>query len=490
MISGSVGKSGARKNLLSAAVDGLFEQVRQSVADNRTEVDIGRQVVDYICEYDQVSSDVGLHLWKIVLEDRQSRHTGLTSAVWTYIREMGGALKTSFGVLVGKSDLMMDVLSRDDLYSVQGVGGEEGYLSRMKQSIGPIYLGLDRTLEPGQSNADADAINAEIGKITRLDAFETTVSVTRKAISELKPDGPSRFNIPVVWLVDEVLARLCQHWFDVPDGHLIKVGGQPSSSQKQELNCPYHYAMPSRYFFSPHPNGYEVKAGQLAGAFLQKATKGYFLGLAKAGQKPKGTLSRFIVEHFADDPDKMASTLVGVMMGFLPTVTGNMLEMFNRWMDHYDPLQRSAFWDLHQQYRETKHSDSQSRLDFLAPYLESALQHNPVPEMIWRVAKESRFQSGSGLGCPVKRGDKVVLGVMSAMHDSGSVYPVFGGYRNRDNAVADSREPVHACPGYEMAMGVMLGMVAGVLEAGSGFDGIWNLYPSNIPKVFELRKDA
>jgi hypothetical protein len=63
----------------------------------------------------------------------------------------------------------------------------------------------------------------------------------------------------------------------------------------------------------------------------------------------------------------------------------------------------------------------------------------------------------------VKAGDKIYLSIVQATQSdlrSGSddVCPIFGGDRSK------SPHPIHACPGFEMGFGILLGIVYGVVD--------------------------
>jgi hypothetical protein len=63
----------------------------------------------------------------------------------------------------------------------------------------------------------------------------------------------------------------------------------------------------------------------------------------------------------------------------------------------------------------------------------------------------------------VQAGDRIVLALVSATQaelaaGGPDVYPIFGGNRRAPSP------PTHACPGYDAAIGVLLGFVAALLE--------------------------
>jgi hypothetical protein len=67
----------------------------------------------------------------------------------------------------------------------------------------------------------------------------------------------------------------------------------------------------------------------------------------------------------------------------------------------------------------------------------------------------------------LKKVDKVSISIASATREDlankiTDVFAVFGGDRR------EHPHPTHACPGYAMGMGVLLGIIAGVMDPGPG----------------------
>jgi hypothetical protein len=92
--------------------------------------------------------------------------------------------------------------------------------------------------------------------------------------------------------------------------------------------------------------------------------------------------------------------------------------------------------------------------------LMQAMQLRPTPELVWRRA----LGGGQALGREVVRpGETVVVALVSAAHQAlakgkPDVSMVFGGPRGGAGA------PTHACPGRGAAMGVLMGLAAGLLD--------------------------
>lgn len=92
----------------------------------------------------------------------------------------------------------------------------------------------------------------------------------------------------------------------------------------------------------------------------------------------------------------------------------------------------------------------------------------PVPDMVWRTARcDHRLGD-----VDVHEGDRIIVGICSGsqadlqagQHD---IFTVFGGSRTPTPAGSGQPAPMHACPGYGMAMGVILGIFSALLDAGT-----------------------
>jgi hypothetical protein len=210
--------------------------------------------------------------------------------------------------------------------------------------------------------------------------------------------------------------------------------------------------------FQPNPGTEAAEAGQLHGQALHAKVQAFVTAHRSAGTTPTAPLGQALFAAIpGSGPDAqglLASTLIGVMMGFLPTVDGNVRGLLYEWMSD------RSLWD-HEGAFLAAEGDAYARAErALRAPLRRTLQLRPVPEVVWRIAlKEHRLGTVT-----VEEGETVVVGIVSAMQearldDVDDVYPVFGGDRR------EKQHPLHACPGYAMAMGIMLGLVAGLMDA-------------------------
>lgn len=416
--------------------------------------------------------------WKELLEDNLPRRTRRAQAAWAAIRtHHGGALRTRYGVLVASRELVMQVF--DDPHGCYSV---KGYRECMRLSFGEIYLGLDAG---ARYTEEATLANRAILSIRMKDGFEAgrraALGKLRTLIAEAnataamlrRPRWEVTFDVRE--LSDHVLAEVNKLWFDLPDGHFIKSGGW--FWELEEPSCPGHFTAPSRYIFQPHPGPEARRHGQEQGRKVLEKVGEWVAATRKVPGTLNGHVSKPLFAHLPDTRegnDLLARTLIGVMMGYLPTVDGNLKSTLAEWMDD------GTLWQLQAALVDDAKPTPWARVErVMLPALIHTMQLRPLPEITWRIATKAH-QLGSAR---VAEGDKVVIGLVSAVQQdrmahpppaSKDVYPVFGGNR-RGNT-----HPTHACPGYEAGMGVLLGAFTALCEIGT-------LLPTPAPATIRLR---
>jgi hypothetical protein len=385
-------------------------------------------------------------MWGLVLDHLVDKHA--QAMVAQRVNPEGGVARTSEGVVVTSKELYLQVLlNADDLYT------NAGYQQRMEQSFGPIFLGMDWGPDYEKQSAPA---NAAIGKVTRKDAFDVTLKETRAALPGVP--APGGF-VDILALSDIVLAKVCSHYFDIPDGVHVKAGGFSISNLLPPAVCPADYTYPSAYIFHPDPDAFLTFIGQHTGQILRQCIGHYVAEKRAAGVIPVAPLTRALFEQFPDprDNDLLARTIIGVMTGALPTINGNLVAAVKAW-------QRTAtLMALSAQLKANKQTDDFTRAhEVVEPPLRQAMQMQPTPDFIWRTAKKDHTL-GTKNPVQVKAGDKIYLSIVQATQSdlragSDDVCPIFGGDRSK------RPHPMHACPGFEMGFGILLGVVYGVVE--------------------------
>jgi Dyp-type peroxidase family len=435
-------------------------------------------------------SDVDLHeAWKAALEDPEERRLFRSAAIWAVIRaDHGGVLKTPFGVLVADADLVMQVFADDD----QNYSMSE-HLKRMAGSFGEIYLGLDR--DPTDAGCPYNRLsqdtNAAIQALSTPAAFELArgftkglierfVGAAKKLTGDYQLPIPWELNLDMKEVSDGVLGKLCEFWFGLPgpNGGQFAPGGYRWDWQKGQDKplYPGNFLAPSRYIFQPWPRDEVADFGDVYGQASTTAALQFVQAHRDAmpptlpqfppapdGSSPAGpaALGVAIFKAFPSraDDDLVARTLVGTLEGLLPTVDGNFRATLNEW------LRDGTFWRLRQALGASGPATFDQAYAVLHAPMVQTMQLRPSPELVWRTPTKAH-ELGN---VEVNPGDRVVVSIVSAMQQRleegvADVYPVFGGQRKQADKPWGPGLPTHACPGYDAAMGVLLGMFTALLQ--------------------------
>jgi hypothetical protein len=392
-------------------------------------------------------------MWGLVLDHLVDKHNQAVAT--TRVNPEGGVARTADGVVVTSKELYLQVLLNAD-----GNYTNAGYQKRMEQSFGPIFLGMDWTPEYVKESTPA---NAAIGRVTRRDAFEVTLKEARAALPTVPAPGGI---VDILALSDIVLAKVCSHYFDIPDGVYVKAGGFGLSNLMSPGVCPADYTAPSAYIFHPDPDPILTFVGQRTGQILRESVNKYVADKRESGELPTAPLTRALFEQFPDpnDNDLLARTIIGVMTGALPTINGNLVGVVKAW-------QRTAtLMALGAKFKASTESDDFRKAhEVIELPMRQAMQMQPTPDFIWRLAKKDHTL-GTKNPVQVKAGEKIYLSIVQATQEdlragSDDVCPIFGGDRSKDP------HPIHACPGFEMGFGILLGIVYGVVEHGAKVAG-------------------
>jgi Dyp-type peroxidase family len=410
----------------------------------------------------RLGRDAAIAAWKTALEDPDAGTDFTTASIWAAIRERhGGVLQTPFAVLVAEKSMVDEVLlDRGHNLSVKG------YLPRMHDSFGEIYLGLDAG-QDGAYERESAACNDAIMALSTEDTFERARKSTKMAlqalindaISDARIDGESSWDltVDVRELVDPLLADFCEEWFGLStaDNYFARSGYRWDWKPGQPPNYPGHFLAPSRYFFQPHPGDKVENVGKAHGLALRSTMTEF---LRHRGAQITARVARAILDSAPGrDLDFAARTLIGAVIGFVPTVNGNILRILNEW------LREGTLWSLRARLRGEA-ADFHDACNRLGAEFIPAMQLRTVPEVIWRTATAAHTLGEGPHQVEVKPGEIVVIGAISATQQSlqagsGDRYHAFGGNRR------EASHPTHACPGADPALAVMLGFFSALVDS-------------------------
>ena len=397
--------------------------------------------------------------WRARLEDRNQR-----AAAWGEVRATadpsgkvaGVADGAGYGVLVGGAEALHEVLCDDgNKFSVGGYG------KRMEQSIGLGYLGQDNAGPHSGHQRFAPKVNQAIEEFLDLPRAYAEAAAAAELVLQGMQAQQAGQGLDAPWTIDfrilavGVIAGLCSRWFGLPDADgTYMVRGADQAVPSQAARCPGSFLPVSRYIFSsPHPSAKVIEDGQAQGRLINERVR-LWLQATESGQR--GLLANAVLGALpaGSDLDLQVRTLAGIMLGFPPTVMGNLVGVLLKWAGS------ETLWDLQLALKREGGSEFQAAQKVLQTKILETMALGPVPFAIWRTA---------GARCPAefhgiatKSADKprtIVLGLGAAARDDPML--MFGGVRAGANAT------VHACPGYTMALGVMLGTIATLMFAGS-----------------------
>jgi hypothetical protein len=358
--------------------------------------------------------------------------------------ESEGVTRKFSEIMLTNKDLINKVyLNADGNYSVKG------YNERLKNSFGEIYLGLDK-------GEDYDKLatkpNDAIRGITTEQAFNLTLGIARRAVATSQ--HPREFDpADLVVILNKTLADLCTYWFGLPDDIIMVTGRIRESDIVAPARCPGDFSYTSAAVFKPNPGCMIGIAGQTLGRLLKAAVTQFIAKHRTAKTIPDAELSRAIFLAFPDDDDLIGRTIIGVMMGFLPTTYFNLLFVVSEWS------KTGAFKTLQQQLKANSDPAFRRAVAVLEKPLMQSMQRNCMPDAVWRTAL-TKHTLGN---VEVNPGDMIHINIVQATQadqkaGNTDVFPIFGGNRNA------TPHPQHACPGQALAMGVMLATVNALLE--------------------------
>ncbi|MEM6303861.1 MAG: hypothetical protein AAF744_04025 [Pseudomonadota bacterium] len=399
--------------------------------------------------------------WQRVLEDGDEARRAERRQIWAHIQTEGGARRSDYGVLVGGAQAMRDLLSnKDDAFAAQP------YLDRMLETVGPQFLGFDRTQAHKTQGFDHDREAAEVWGfmneiITAPRAFEMAYSMARESIlarpREVAPTAGGALNGPDMGrmvsmhrLINNVSAWLCRDMFGLA-GADMDFGG-PEVPMAPRAHCPGDFLNTAAYIFGPHPSpqlaGYAQMRGQLVRAALD--------GLVAQGGAPEGTLLGHLRQLQSEEPywddAKIASVLSSVTTGLVAPVMGSFMMCMLEW------ITTGMIW-RHQQKLQEAGVPEQSEALFahaqrhLLPFMVAAQRKRTAPDLVQRTAVKDT-QIG---GCPVHKGDHVIgsLGAAAQEEPESALSFFFGG---------DYGTAVHACPGKDAGLAAVMGCIMAVLS--------------------------
>ena len=411
------------------------------------------------------TAEVIAYRWKNFLESDLGPHASLVNAVWAAIRKHHkGVLRTPYGVLVAGADQVKEVLAdKGERFSVR-----ENW-DRMQGSIVETYLGFDKqsaamhggsgkdqeleqrylkACPPEKLRYDEETALSKpsVAQITFQEAFDESLALAKAWILKRLSGPPAPIRVPE--LFGDVLAQLATKWFGMPDSAEMVASVTAEGAQKKAA-CPFHFFAVSKYVFPPRPTKYVKDQATEHGNLIKNAVE-KFVATALSEQKKPGELLSAV--YGTRQHDLISRTIITMLNGFMAPTFANFLTIMNRWIEF-----KELAWEYH------RYTLSGGQVDVLEESLKRALLVKCTPSTVNRTVLQDATLRG---GVKLVPGEQLVVGLQSAVDErrfagTGGLEFVFGG-NFRD---ASSNPPlVHACPGQEMAIGVMAGTVGAIFD--------------------------
>lgn len=392
-------------------------------------------------------------------------------------------IDTPSTVLVGSIPHINEVLSTPEVFSVE----EQG--RRIHDTSGDIYVamqpGARYDVESTATNAIMFAQSEAWGFEYGYKAAQTVLGRSIALATELKQKS-FKIELRRDFLMP-ALGLICREWFGLPDtvegpppadALMVMHGWTWDASPDRKPCCPGDFLSPSRHAFYPKPTDAVAAYASDHGPRIRKAGLAFVKKYAPGGMP--GYLSKLMASQIKD-PDVLARNIIGMMIGALPPVDGNLRGILYEW------ITEATLWK-HQAALRRASGDKAATYETanaaLRGPISRAICKRPAPDLLYRTALADYVLRACGdrgaKDVLIRKGDLVILGLVSAAQWSlqdnsqdkiqdkkcpdGDVSIAFGGDRKAPRQPPG--EPVHACPAQKMMMGTMMGILAGLLDVG------------------------
>jgi hypothetical protein len=332
----------------------------------------------------------------------------------------------------------------------------------MEATLGMSPFGQDE-LDPKADHKRpfvAAVKQAMANAVSEADAYATGYAWTKLYITrQVKGAGalglPSA-SIDTLDLGTRLIAHLLHVWFGVAyGGGVAEEGGL--DPQQTPVRCPGHFLSLARSVFSAYPNETAKKLAKGHGGAVKNAVNVWTAAAQPRASAP--VLYEVWAALQAAQPAladaEMKGTVANVMLGLPATLLGSWFKLLR------ELIAKRRLWALQLQLLPVAaigpvaHADAQA---LLHDAIIEGMAADPVADGIWRTARQA-VKLGE---VDIQPEDIVWLGLGSALSEKKGDLPamknlLFGG--------APGQAP-HACPGRDMAIGVLLGALAALLTSG------------------------
>ncbi len=413
-------------------------------------------------QLEQLAPSAALDQWRAWIEEQDETTQEKAEAVFAALRAQPGFEPTPYGILISREQESLALFADRD-YSVCEYG------KRMTASYGLLTLGQD----PGNGyEAAAPAPNQFIAGIPRSAAYQAALAAGRAVLAQApevaQPGTPPKRRriVNLMPWADLVLCELVDLWFGFPDPSVMRMGGTAAMSGPLPC-CPDDFRVVSGYIFQAQPTVAQSQAAVARGALIAAAGAAFTTARKTAlrgGALPNPTLIDTLLSagYMGGDDDATSRAWIGAVSGFTVPTGGSFARCIGDW------LAAGVFWRIQEAYVGLQNKASldflyEDKGGFLAAAVIEAFQTAPVPFALHRRVKANREVSPGIVATPDTAVVVLTTSVGNELHARPSLdtAALFGGVFHPGKPLGAA---VHACPGREMALGVIMGLAAAVFE--------------------------
>jgi len=386
-----------------------------------------------------------------------------------------------FGVIIGAPQLVTEALTTPAKYSVRN------YWARMRQCDGTFYLGMDPDPKPlgsqpdhfleevprGRYEKEKARANDFILNIGFGEAFATASAAASKwlheqtksyeglealiaARPELEPALSQPPALDLIAMSARVIRDVACELYGLPhsllsdDLDLEWPAGSGPAEAHTAVRCPIDFSIVSAHFFPPRPS-YAISVEAKARGPILKSRISEWYQHASEQELAASPLLKSIQD---DNTDLVERTIVGLISGFAVPTFGSLLGVLEQLVesDELWRLQRLLPID------PTLDEGFDARIQPLTLRVYDLMINRPVPAM---VSRTPMFEEP-----PIKPPEVVGLHLGAAADaarrqgEPDAWKFLFG---DLPSAYANAGAATHPCPGQQMALGVIVGTVYGLL---------------------------
>ncbi|MEO8905719.1 MAG: hypothetical protein ABI488_24535 [Polyangiaceae bacterium] len=427
---------------------------------------------------------------KALLEDILKRDR-IADHIADVLKNGGISSEPEYAVMVASQPLVQAMLTDPDGYSVRS------YWGRMKACSATMYLGMDprpaalggndpcpaftQDVKADSYKNEATRPNEFIKEIGFDEAYDAAHAAAFKwfyeqettflGARELFAKQPAAIQPVAVLDLQALAARVIRDvavalygipatlLSDDPDLELPGAAQGAAAQASTPLRCPVDLTSVFAHVFPPRPSRTVSEAAVKRGESIRAKVKTWYEA------HPDQVKASRLIQKIRKPPSPQSEefeqrTVVGLLSGFAVPTNGSLLSVLMQL------VKSDELWRLQRTLREIDLDKPDERRKNLAPISETIyalMMTGPVPAMVHRTAmKQASFPTTDG-EVKIEPGDLIALNLGGAAAQAAASKVANPWKFLFGDVPMKAAQPVHACPGQEMALGVIHGTLVALL---------------------------